>query len=351
MPAATEKEKPYKCTLCKQKPYSQASRFVLHMRRVHPIEWTREQRKAEAQADDESTVLGSEAGSTRDDDQTPTWPVHDVVDKIAEESYLSQLWSGLQQLPHALTTLPTRLRTTNQVDDEDYDSEEEDAQTVTGDPMDVDLQTNDTASPPLSARYIDEFEGDIAEIGVDNSNQRFDLSTLWRPFRNGYEFKLARWFMDAMISKKWIDIFFNEGLARKPPPDLLEDEGECFTSAHTLSNLLDDLDPDLAPSSWKPWTVNHHGVGKIEFRYRSVETMIRHIFKQRSHAPYMVYKPIREYTGPDKEYRILNELHTAEWWWKMQVGGDETLSAQELIGCVEVDPKRPFFDPADLRFR
>lgn len=217
------------------------------------------------------------------------------------------------QLVRPLTSLETRVTTTNQVEDDDYDSPDEDGSNVE---MPVDPILMNDKAPAL---HLVEFPVDVKVVGVDNTTRYPAFNGLWRPFRSGYEFKLARWMMDANLSKQSIDRFFNEDLARTPPINHDGTEGTCFTSAYTLSNLLDDLDSELHISSWKKWAVDHTGIGLIEFRYREVETMIRHIFKQPSHEPYMVYKPVQEFSGPTKEYRLLSDLYTADWWWKMQV--------------------------------
>jgi hypothetical protein len=216
------------------------------------------------------------------------------------------------ELLRPLTSLETRLMTSNNVEEEDYDSPDE----ADGTGMDL-----DELDPSMAAQHLVEFPGEIIVIGVDEGNRKdcLDLTTLWRPCRSGYEFKLARWMMDANLSKQSIDRFFNEGLARIPPPNADGSEGTCYTSAYTFCNLLDNLDSALNIHSWKPMAVDHVGTGLIEFRYRSVEAMIRHIFKQPSHAPYMIYKPIQEFDGVEKKYKLLSDLHTGAWWWRAQV--------------------------------
>ena len=217
------------------------------------------------------------------------------------------------ELQRPLTSLETRVTTTNQVEDDDYDSLDEDDGDMPVPPMESELHDMGPA------QHLVEFPVDVEVVGIDNSARYPAFEALWQPFRSGYEFKLARWMMDANLSKQSIDRFFNEDLARTPPPNHDGTEGNCFTSAYTLSNQLDKLDSDLAISSWKKWAVDHTGFGLIEFRYREVETMIRHIFKQPSHEPYMVYKPIQEFSDLTKEYRLLSDLCIADWWWGMQV--------------------------------
>jgi hypothetical protein len=204
------------------------------------------------------------------------------------------------------------------VEEEDYDSPDEMDADGSAELMDLD----DPEDPLMAAaQHQVEFPGEVEVIrdDKDNRNNCLDLKSLWMPFRSGYEFKLARWMMDANLTKQSIDRFFNEGLARTPPPNADGTEGTNYTSAYTFCNLLDNLDSALSIRSWKIMAVDHVGTGLIEFRYRSVEAMIRHIFKQPSHAPYIVYKPVQEFESAEKRYRLLSDLHTGGWWWRMQV--------------------------------
>ena len=93
--------------------------------------------------------------------------------------------------------------------------------------------------------------------------------------------------------------------------------------------------------------------GFIEFRYQEIETMIRHIFRQPSHESYMVYKPIQEFSDSTKEYRLLSDLCTADWWWGMQVCESlyYSLLCANWYRFVEIDPKRSLHYPPYLWLR
>jgi hypothetical protein len=229
-------------------------------------------------------------------------------------------YQRMVELLRPLTSLETRVKTSNFVEDEDYDSPPDD-----NEGFDIPQELAESSSS--AAQHQTEFPGDITITGFDEHNRKefLDLEKLWMPFRGGFEFKLARWMMESNLSKDAIDKFFNMGLARTPPPNQDGSSGICFTSAYTLGNLLDSLDPELNIKSWKTWAVDHVGTGLIEFKFRSVEAMIRHIFKQPVHEPYMVYKPIKEYDGFEKEYQLFSDLYTADWWWNTQVCGPSLL--------------------------
>lgn len=186
--------------------------------------------------------------------------------------------------------------------------------------MDLDGEGVQTQSVGgMDGTFVESYPEEVKVLRVDNSERDtyLDGEKTWLPFSSGYEFKLARWMLEAGIAKTHIQNFFNWGLARTPPPNDDGSAGSCFASPYSLDKKLDILDPDLGMKSWTTKAVRHEGTGLIEFKYRSVEKMIRHIFKQPHHADYMIYKPVREYDTAEKQYRLIGDIHTAEWWWKM----------------------------------
>ena len=201
-------------------------------------------------------------------------------------------YERLIQLARPLTSLITRITTTNQVDEQDYDSPDKITEDLANDPigdladdlaanymltgsmrgplrLDIDLDSRMEDVEQLStAQHWTAFPDDILIIGIDEIYQTDCFRDIWKPFKNRYEFKLACWMVDANLSKKAIYRFFNEGLARTPPPASDNPSGaeiDCFTSVYTLSKLLDDLDPDLNIDSWKVMVVDHVGTGLVEF--------------------------------------------------------------------------------------
>ena len=253
-----------------------------------------------------------------------TLPLHLEDDEDDEDG--PSRFQRILHLLRPLTSLVTRITTTTETQDADYDSDplEQPQDFFTPDP---DLPTPSEEDEPTrkagDTEYRETFGYEPTIFGEGTPDTRPTRDSPWYPFRSGYEFKLAKWMMDANLSKSQIDAFFNKGLARAPPTNPDGSEGTCFTSAHTLGQLLDQVDPDLAMDKWTPVAVDHHGAGLIEFRYRSLENIIRHIFKQASHADYMTYMPYKEYhrkTG----YRLYSEMASAQWWWHKQVTNPPT---------------------------
>lgn len=313
----------YQCPYCTQRPYIQRGRLNRHMKMKHPREFKEDMDRL---VDPNIHVNPLPA---------PVGTVPDGYDQLV-------------QLSHPLTSFETRLKTTNRVEEEDYDSPEELEGVDSGLAMDIDTAVDLDTTMDLdmdwlpTAQHQINYPDDVLILGIDETYRTRIIQDIWKPFRSGYEFRLARWFVDANVPKRHIDSFFNDGLARTPPPVTPGGaDGESFTSAYTLAKLLDDLDPDLSINSWKIMAVDHVGTGLIEFRYRSVEAMIRNIFKQPSHEPYMVYMPVKDYDGPDRGYRLLSGIHTGDWWWRMQVSIFLLLLVIRVLIDIGFDPQRP----------
>ena len=56
-----------------------------------------------------------------------------------------------------------------------------------------------------TAQHWTAFPGDILIIGINETYQTDCFQDIWKPFKSGYEFKLARWMLDVNLSKKAID--------------------------------------------------------------------------------------------------------------------------------------------------
>lgn len=77
------------------------------------------------------------------------------------------------QLVLQLTSLKTRITTTNQVEDDDYNSPDEDGSNVE---MPVDLILMNNKTPAL---HLVNFPVDVKVIGVDNITRYLAFNSLW----------------------------------------------------------------------------------------------------------------------------------------------------------------------------
>src|SRR5690606_9540128 len=203
----------YQCQFCQQRPYVQRGRLNHHLKTKHQKEFEEEMEK-----------LASDSARFT----PPLSPVGTVSDG----------YERLIQLARPLTSLTTRITTTNQVDEQDYDSPDEITEDLADDPtgdlaanhmltgsmheslrLDTDLDSRMADIEKLStAQHRTAFPNDILIVGIDEIYRTACFQDIWKPFRSGYEFKLACWIVDANLSKKTTHCIVIKGLVRTPPP-------------------------------------------------------------------------------------------------------------------------------------
>jgi len=83
-----------------------------------------------------------------------------------------------------------------------------------------------------------------------------------------------------------------------------------------LRQHLDILDPFREYLVWADASIDD-GRHATTFYYRNIIDCVRYLIRQVGYSSDMVDAPIREY-GSSGE-RLYSEMHTADWWWDMQV--------------------------------
>ena len=149
-----------------------------------------------------------------------------------------------------------------------------------------------------AVRDVNGFEQDCDNLSEDP----------WAPFTNGHWFKLASWFIQNKVSKSQINEYFRNGLANSA--------FAAYNSMHTLENHLQILDPESAYLQWFEGQVED-GSRTVPFFYRNMLDCVRHPLHQITYLDALVYTPWREYNHSGN--RIYAEMHTADWWWDIQV--------------------------------
>ena len=85
---------------------------------------------------------------------------------------------------------------------------------------------------------------------------------------------------------------------------------------HTLENDLRILDPYSAYLQWFEGQVED-GSRTVPFFYPNVLDCVRYLLRQIAYRDDLVYAPRREYDHSGN--RVYAEMHTADWWWDVQV--------------------------------
>jgi len=128
------------------------------------------------------------------------------------------------------------------------------------------------------------------------------------PLASAQGFKLASWFIESKVSMTLINDCFSNGIGNSISLG--------YSCMHTLENLLRHLDPYSGYLQWLEGQVEG-ARGILPFFYQNVLDCVRYLRRQIAYRDDLVYAPRREYY--QSGYRIYAEMHTADWWWDVQV--------------------------------
>ena len=155
------------------------------------------------------------------------------------------------------------------------------------------------------------YEGSGEAVGdINGFEQECDILSKvpWAPFTSAHGFKLASLFIQNKVSKSQINEYFKNRLSNSSLAG--------YNSMYTLENYLRILDPYSAYLQWFEGQVED-GSRTVLFFYRNVLDCVRYLLRQIAYREDFVYAPWREYDHTGN--RIYTEMHTADWWWDVQV--------------------------------
>ena len=181
------------------------------------------------------------------------------------------------------------------------------------DDMQNGTDTEDVSHPPVSARPSCQEtmpgagrpHGEVA--GYTELNKAM-TDQPWSPFSCENDFNLAGWFVRSKVAKSQIDGYFAAGLGGM--------DSRSFRFAYTLLQYLDILHPFHEYLVWAEASIDD-GLHATTFYYGNITDCVRYLIRQVEYSSDMVYAPIREYDSSGE--RLYSEMHTADWWWDMQV--------------------------------
>ena len=130
----------------------------------------------------------------------------------------------------------------------------------------------------------------------------------WAPFSCAQAFKLTSWFIQSKVSNTRINEYFSSGMGNSTSVG--------YSSMHTLENHLRHLDPS-APYLQSFQGHVEDGPRTLPFFYRDILDCVGYLLRQIADRDDLVYAPCREYDQSGQ--RIYAEMHTADWWWDVQV--------------------------------
>jgi len=92
-------------------------------------------------------------------------------------------------------------------------------------------------------------------------------------------------------------------------------------SFHTIKELNEKIDDELPASAHPPFQCKKVSFGgeRLEFYSRDIMKCIGALYGDPQFAQDLVFAPEQHYTSQERTCRIYNEIHTGDWWWKVQV--------------------------------
>jgi len=200
----------------------------------------------------------------------------------------------------------------SELQDSDYESHPDptgpELDAFTAHKSDTKIPNDSTSSLPGRQEHYPragEAIGDVDGFEQENSNLCEDP---WAPFSCAQGCKLASWFIRSKVPKSRINEYFSSGLGSSALVS--------YSSMHTLENHLRSLDPHSLYLQWFEGQVED-SKRTLPFLYRNVLDGVRYVLRQIAYQDDLVYAPRREF-DPNGE-RIYPEMHTADWWWDVQV--------------------------------
>jgi hypothetical protein len=61
------------------------------------------------------------------------------------------------------------------------------------------------------------------------------------------------------------------------------------------------------------------GNQRLDFYCRNTLECIRLLYGDAAFAPHLAFAPVQVYTDAEQTCRVVNEMHTGDWWWSLQV--------------------------------
>jgi Plavaka transposase len=194
----------------------------------------------------------------------------------------------------------------------------------------------DTADQELaSGLIIDQFPfgspgapipGKHRGLSVYESLQGIHADNPWAPFSSQLDWEVARWAkMRSRTSTAVTELLAIPGVRVSYYQDtvhliqemkVVKALGLSFCTVKELNEKIDDELPACPPFRCKEVSF---GEERLDFHYRDVMQCIRAIYGDPQFAQDLVFAPERHYTNQERTCRVYNEIHTGDWWWKVQV--------------------------------
>lgn len=202
---------------------------------------------------------------------------------------------------------------------------------------------DDPGQPPIETResgvvVVDRFPfglpgvpiavGPCESATVNTSSPLGPEDSIWAPFRSERDWEIAHWAKTrGPTSSALTDLLaIPEVCARRIYTSyganllikVVERLGISYRTARELNSIIDN---ELPASGQPPFQCKEVLIGKerLEFFYRDTLKCIAALYGDPDLVQDLVFAPERHYTNDKRTCRLVNEMHTGDWWWDIQV--------------------------------
>jgi Plavaka transposase len=172
----------------------------------------------------------------------------------------------------------------------------------------------------------DPIPGKVQGLSAFETLQEMHADTPWAPFSSQLEWEVARWAkmrswtstaVTELLAIPGVCFFYSQNTTHLIQEIKVVDAlGLSFRTVKELNEKIDDELPACPPFQCKEVSF---GGECLEFYYRDTIKCIQAIYGDPQFAHDLVFAPERHYTSEERMCRIYNEMHTGDWWWKVQV--------------------------------
>ncbi|KAI0058289.1 hypothetical protein BV25DRAFT_1919489 [Artomyces pyxidatus] len=173
-------------------------------------------------------------------------------------------------------------------------------------------------APPTNAAYK------LKVGGAAEADEAEADENPWAPFTSQMDWEMAQWAkMRGPTSTAFTELLNIDGVADKL--------GLSYKNSAELNKIIDQQLPPRP--KWICEEVEVHGK-TFEVYYRDVLECIRTLYGNPEFSKYMVYAPEKHFTDKEKTSRVYHEMHTGDWWWRVQVALEAKKQGATIIPCI-----------------
>ncbi|KAI0055661.1 hypothetical protein BV25DRAFT_1815297 [Artomyces pyxidatus] len=146
----------------------------------------------------------------------------------------------------------------------------------------------------------------------------------WAPFANELEWELVRWAKTrGPTSTAFTDLLQIKGLREK-----LE---LSFKNVGDVNTIIDNQLPTTPAFNCEEVEVDGE---KYEVYFRDILACVRSLYGNPEFSPFMTYAPERHFCDEEKTNRVFDEMHTGDWWWKLQTVLEGKEAGATIVPCI-----------------